>query len=31
VSKLPGVTRVEDHMIVGEHVPTGYLDLRSPP
>jgi hypothetical protein len=32
VTKLPGVTRVEDHMVVsGTHQPTGYLDLRSPP
>jgi hypothetical protein len=31
VAKLPGVTRVEDHMVVGSHMPTGYQDLRSPP
>jgi hypothetical protein len=31
VAKLPGVTRVEDHMVVGKHVPTGYLDLHSTP
>jgi hypothetical protein len=31
VSKLPGVTRVEDHMVISRRQPTGYLDLRSPP
>jgi osmotically-inducible protein OsmY len=31
VAKLPGVSRVEDRMIVGKHMPTGYQDLRSAP
>lgn len=31
VANLPGVTRVEDQMIVGKHQPTGYINLRSPP
>lgn len=31
VSKLPGVTRVDDHMVISRRQPTGYLDLRSPP
>lgn len=28
VSKIPGVTRVEDHLAIGSHLPTGTVDLR---
>lgn len=31
VSKIPGVTRVEDHLAIGAHQPTGTVDLRAPP
>jgi hypothetical protein len=30
VSKIPGVTRVDDHMIIGAHQPTGTIDLHAP-
>ena len=30
VSKLPGVTRVDDHMIIGSHQPSGTADLQKP-
>lgn len=28
VSKIPGVTRVDDHMIIGSHQPSGTADLQ---
>jgi hypothetical protein len=31
VSKIPGVTRVDDHMTVGAHRPAGAVDLQAPP
>jgi hypothetical protein len=31
VSKIPGVNRVEDHLLIGIHQPTGTLNLRSSP
>lgn len=30
VSKIPGVTRVDDHMIIGSHQPSGTADLQKP-
>ena len=30
VSKLQGVTRVDDHMIIGAHQPSGTADLQKP-
>ena len=31
VSKIPGVNRVEDHLLIGIHQPTGTSNLRSSP
>ena len=31
VSKIPGVTRVEDHLLIGVRQPTGTFNLQSPP
>jgi osmotically-inducible protein OsmY len=31
VSKIPGVTRVEDHLLIGVHKSTGAVDLQAPP
>jgi hypothetical protein len=31
VSKVPGVTRVDDHTTIGAGRPTGTVDIQAPP